>query len=519
MPTSYTWEISVTQLTGTAPSPGPYVPQPPAYGSGDPRKVQFERGIKFANVPGGRADFVVHGGPRVQHVNSVANILQTPGDTLSKTGTYSGDVKFRFRSYRRFPVPDSVSKIEFRSSNRYTDPIFPFTGQYPPDHQFFVLGSGTVVMQGDMPYGMSRYAAGNLPDFRVIVAGGFLSSSVGFQALSGAHTYFSGTGAWTALPDMPSAKIYPAGVVLSGTGDFFVIGGSSGSGWDPVEGVRAYRYVHASGAWFPTATDASVPRSDFEVVQIADGRVFIPGGLNVAFTGSELWDPSTNQFSATLPIPLEPYNREAYTTTLLSDNSVMVCGGWDPMDRKPLRHAFRFYPSLMSWSIEPSMSFGHAGHQASFIDGKLLVMGGYDPDEITTFPFPFPGPPAGQGSEYSSFAATEIYDFNTRVWTTTTPMPVPRARFGSFAYNRDGGRVIVFGGHDKFVPTKEVDVFIFETEQWLAVAPLASGVFDIKAVALEPNNAFNNFKILIPGGILTGSSPMFSGSQLYNTSG
>lgn len=523
MPTSYTWEVVTVPLSGSPPNPGTYVPQPPLFGRGDPKKNQFERGIKFANVPGGKADNVVHGGPRVYHVNSVANILQDPGDILTKTGVYSGNVKFRFRSYRRFPVPESVNKIEFRSSNRFTDPVFPFTGRYPDGYVFFAIGSGSSTFQGSMDGQKSMYAAGGLPDFRVIVAGGANSSSLGFQALASAQIYSSGTGLWTSLPDMPTPKVRPAGVVLSGSGDFLVVGGSSGSFPDVEEGRRAYRYVHASGAWIPTATSASAPRRDFEMVQIADGRVFlsfaIDPGLGYAVT--EFFNPVNNQFSiATSTSPLPPEQREAYTVTLLGDDSVLVCGGWDPVDRIPLKHAFRFYPSLLSWSIEPSMSFAHAGHRAIYSDGAVLVAGGYDPDEISSFPFPFPGPPGGQGAEYSSMAKAEYYDPNSRTWTTVQDMLRPRARFGGFGYNRgEGGRVMVFGGHSAYEATSEVDVFIFQTGEWYQVTSLGQAVFDIHALALEPNNLENNWKIMIPGGTLTGSSPMFSGSQLYNTSG
>lgn len=127
MPTSYSWDLTSPAFSGSLPNPGPYVASIPT--GLDARKKQFERGIKFANVPGGRADFVVHGGPRVYHVNSVMTMLQTTSDRIERTGVYSGVVKFRFRNHRRFPVPASVNKVEYRSCNEYTEPVFPFTGR------------------------------------------------------------------------------------------------------------------------------------------------------------------------------------------------------------------------------------------------------------------------------------------------------------------------------------------------------------------------------------------------------
>jgi len=81
MATSYSWELIAVPVTGSPPDPGSYVPSAPMFGgAAQGRPSQFERGIKFANVPLGRADNVVHGGPRVWHVNSLQTILQLPID-------------------------------------------------------------------------------------------------------------------------------------------------------------------------------------------------------------------------------------------------------------------------------------------------------------------------------------------------------------------------------------------------------------------------------------------------------
>lgn len=517
MPASYSWNLVSAPLSGSPPNVGTFVPQTP---SGiDQRRKQFERGIKFANVPGGRADFVVHGGPRVHHVNSLLNVYQGPGDVLVDNGQYSGVVKFRFRDYRRFKMPDSINRIEFRSSDRFTNPVFPFTGQYPADHVFFVVAAGTTQFQGSMNIGRSRYVSGRLLGDLAIVAGGWLTNGITGSAIASAQTFFSGTGLWTTIAAMPFSKSQAAGVVLSGSGDFAVFGGTTSSFWDAAEGVRGCRYIAASGTWIPMANSASVSRRDFEVVQVPDGRVFLPGGLAASFTGSEFWDPATNLFSGTAPFPLEPLNRESFTTTLLSDGTVLVCGGRDPIDLAPSSHTFRFYPTIQSWSIEPSMSVGRAAHQATFIDGQVVVMGGFTSAATASFPFGFPGPLGGIGDDFGANSDVEMYDINARTWHTSTPMPVPRARFSTFGYLKDGGRVIVFGGYGNAEdPIEQVDIFTFENEDWTSVTPLVSGVFDIDVIQLNSVGAVdNNYKILIPGGALSGST--FSGSQLYTTSG
>jgi hypothetical protein len=128
MPTSYSWELDSGGNTGSLPQPGPFVPPLPSFGS-DPRKLQFERGIKFANVPGARSDMVNAPASQVQHVNTVSSVLQGSIGEIERDGLYSGAIKYRFRDYRKFPVPKSVSPSETRDVDQFGNPIFPFTGK------------------------------------------------------------------------------------------------------------------------------------------------------------------------------------------------------------------------------------------------------------------------------------------------------------------------------------------------------------------------------------------------------
>lgn len=282
MPTSYSWEIISAPLSGSSPGPGVYVPQQAIFGT-DPRKKQFERGIKFANAPGNRADMVVHGGPRVQHINSLDAAHMNPMKSIPRDGTYSGAMKFRFRSYRNFGVPSSVNKVEYRSSDRYTNPILDGTGVYQADHVWFTTGSVTF-STNQMAHARTVATANRLNDSRIIVIGGNESSSLGFATTPSASIFASGTtGSWTQIASMPTPKQYHAAVTLSGSGDVVVFGGVNDIE-TLTEEVRAYRYVTTSGTWIATSASSSIPRLDFQVVQLQDGTVFLPGGRKTGLT-------------------------------------------------------------------------------------------------------------------------------------------------------------------------------------------------------------------------------------------
>lgn len=119
MPSSFTWTLTVN--TGSyfdAPTGGPGVSGVAT--SKSPRKSQFVRGIKFANVPDSNADNVVHGGPRVWHVNSVQNVKIQPVQDFN----ISGVVNSRFLNPRCTSVPKAVSAVEYRSVDRFENTIF-----------------------------------------------------------------------------------------------------------------------------------------------------------------------------------------------------------------------------------------------------------------------------------------------------------------------------------------------------------------------------------------------------------
>jgi len=106
MVSSFTWTLDSGSL-----NPAPAGSTVTTFaGSSGPRKQQFVRGIKFANVPDSNALNVVHGGPRVWHVNSIQTTYMKPIHAFS----INGAVNSRFRDIRKIPIPLAVSISEYR---------------------------------------------------------------------------------------------------------------------------------------------------------------------------------------------------------------------------------------------------------------------------------------------------------------------------------------------------------------------------------------------------------------------
>lgn len=117
MSTVYTWNPNVAPQ-GTPPAPSTAGSVPSFQSS---KKQQFVRGIKFGNVPGGRADNVVHGTTRIWHVNTQMNVAQSPCSTFD----FGGAIKFQGRKLYKYRVPSTISHAEGRNTDLFGNVITP----------------------------------------------------------------------------------------------------------------------------------------------------------------------------------------------------------------------------------------------------------------------------------------------------------------------------------------------------------------------------------------------------------
>ena len=168
-----------------------------------------------------------------------------------------------------------------------------------------------------------------------------------------------------------------------------LIGGSEpasqqfGEFYDPA--TRSFRRTEsATHGWGPF--NRAVP--------LDDGRVLIVGGRNSPDLGidpaAELFDPTTEQFSATGPMAL---NQRPWTATRLNDGRVLLLGGfeWDPVGRvTSISGAVQIYdPSTGTFTLAGRMPTPRTGHAAVLLDdGDVLVTGGQSAGEWDTAQLP-----------------------------------------------------------------------------------------------------------------------------------
>jgi len=280
-----------------------------------------------------------------------------------------------------------------------------------------------------------------------------------------AAPYFAPTGSMTVARSAPASAPLPNGGAL-------VAGGISGGGI-----VNTAEVFNPASGTFSSTGSMVDSRVSAAASQLPDGKILVAGGVgDVPFPQSgylaqtEIYDPSTESFSAYTPMP-EPRARMAAAS--LADGRVMLFGG-DGVGGVDLDSTVILDPATGVWSAGPSMPEVMVDPVASALpDGTVLVAGGssptrvliYDP-ESETFAYGgylFEGRTAASaapladggvlivgGFDVCSYkASAEVFNFSTGTFAPTASMPQERAN--PEAIPVAGGRVLVAGGNDSSV--------------------------------------------------------------------
>jgi hypothetical protein len=168
--------------------------------------------------------------------------------------------------------------------------------------------------------------------------------------------------------------------------------------------------------------------------------------------GVEALDMASLRWSSDSAVPSLEEPRSAHALCGLPGGQITAVGGF--YDRA-VGTASRWQPGSSSWEQLPSMSTTREDAVAVALDdGRVLVAGGYDEDDI-------------------DLASAEVLTADGSSWSAVTPMHV--ARSGAVGGLLPGGRVIVAGGEnvdgDCFATAELWDP---ETNVWTKLPPMAT---------------------------------------------
>jgi galactose oxidase-like protein len=230
-----------------------------------------------------------------------------------------------------------------------------------------------------------HHAATLLRDGSVLVTGG-----IGYEpgALRAADRFDPGArvfrdGGALLVPRMAHAA------VLLPKGEVLVTGGwdpaAPGTQFDPV--LRSTELYDAAARRFTAGPDMLFPRRHHSMTLLADGRVFVAGGIQLrglgfgATSNTEVYDPTAHAFVGG-PRMVAATGRWLHTATLLADGRVLIAGGRDNnctglCTTPALATAEIYDPATNVLAPTGSLLASRYGHSATRLaDGRVLVLGG-----------------------------------------------------------------------------------------------------------------------------------------------
>lgn len=324
------------------------------------------------------------------------------------------------------------------------------------------LGSPEQIATTEMALPRTGHRIMPLDTGKILIFGGIDTAST---LVLPAELYDTPTQTFTATGSMIQGRINPAVVKLN-DGRVMAIGGdlggvaSVGSGGGSATGITALAtceiYNPGTATW-SAATDMGWRRRLPEAIKLADGRIFVSGGVNdtngFGIPSTEIYDPVANSWTA----------------------------GPDMLGMGPYNTG--------TGSFSPGMRYGH--RMSLLADGRVLIAGGlwHGPDLI----------------DYA-MTACDIYDPISNTMTVAAPMAAPRGRFGFVDIG--GDKFLAIGGLSYQAPsppmtsatylsTADVEVYDAVTNTWLLAAPLPRGIYDFAVSSPDPNRAliFDGFDV------------------------
>jgi phage baseplate assembly protein gpV len=266
---------------------------------------------------------------------------------------------------------------------------------------------GSFVSVAAMRTARFHAASALLPNGKVLVAGGFLSSTT---SLASVELYDPATGQWADAAPMSANRAGTGFLVPLQDGRVLALSGSSAEIYD-------WRSARWTAAATPPGGAAFQP-----FLLLADGRVLATSGNAGTVL---LYDPAQDRWTSQGGFD----RRRDFAMVQLANGSVLMSGGWiDSAINRTTTSRF-FDPATGAWRNGPTMHVARSHHFGFALpDGRVVVSHG------TTSS----GSPAG---------TTEVYDAAANNWSLAgNVIKFDGTTIGAAMTPLGSGRVLVTGG-------------------------------------------------------------------------
>lgn len=310
-----------------------------------------------------------------------------------------------------------------------------------------------VSVAGAMSTARAKHSATVLPDGRVLVTGGSTVSA----------EYYTPTGT-TAAPTLATARTGHTAVTLA-DGSVVIAGGATAAA------LELYRPEDGrSGFTIASQVATSFRPAESPLAQLPDGRIVVIG-LNTA----DLYDPASGVTAA--PQVLTGISGMTLGTAVAVDATRVLVAGGNSTAVGDLSRIVTITGSTVTSTNGPTIGETRTRPtMARLPDGRVLVLGGYDPAAT---------------SSYRSSAVV----ISSALDSSTTAAAAGVGGYGSSITVTPDGRVIVIGGLQAQSPLRDVLEFDLATNTFSTIASLRFGRYGHSATALDARH------ILVAGGL------------------
>ena len=245
-------------------------------------------------------------------------------------------------------------------------------GPYTNTAEIYDPASGQWTATGNMNATRFRSIARLLPDGRVMVMGKDSYSSGAY-----ADIFDPATGTFSKTGNFIENSGWHGLVVLA-DGRVMKVGGQASTAPSPDNpySTRAEIWDPATNQWSATGP-MSVGRSGIEPVLLADGKVMVAGGRNVmSLRSTEIYDPSTGVFARGPDMPTE---FEPITSTVLANADIVYTAGYK-------RQLMRYSAASGTWNLTgPQRGTARDLTASRLPDGNVLIAGGAAQNDASTY--------------------------------------------------------------------------------------------------------------------------------------
>lgn len=234
------------------------------------------------------------------------------------------------------------------------------------------------------------------------------------------------THTWSVGPSLPHDGPHHHLAVAVVDDVLYLVGGFAGIDESTPTLVAVGRSYRLDGDHWTRIADSPVARGG-ATAQVLGGLVYLVGGGSDnthSYASMSAYDPKTDRWSERAPMSAP----RQHLASCVVDGKMIVVGGWDGEGKSSVPTAELYDPASDRWTRLPDVPTKRGGLGAEAIGSTCYVMGGED--------WSLPQLPA-------TYGVVEAFDLATGTWSTKRPMPTARHGMGVASFD---GAIYTIGG-------------------------------------------------------------------------